>query len=76
VTPDIRAAFTWQVMIVLIMAYVPVPGGSGVAEFGLATLFAPFVPSHILGVFIVAWRFFTYYIPLTLGGLLTLVKKK
>jgi glycosyltransferase 2 family protein len=75
VVPDIRAAITWQVMIMLIIPYIPVPGGSGVAEFGLATLFAPFVPSHILGVFIVAWRFFTYYLTLIFGGLSTFVLK-
>ncbi|MBS4022276.1 MAG: flippase-like domain-containing protein [Dethiobacter sp.] len=76
VMPDIRAVVTWQIMILLIIPYVPVPGGSGVAEFGLATLFAPFVPSHILGVFIVAWRFFTYYLTLLIGGIVTFGVKR
>ncbi len=76
IVPDVRAALTWQIMIMLIIPYVPVPGGSGVAEFGLATLFAAFVPSHILGVFIVAWRFFTYYMTLLFGGLSFAIKPK
>lgn len=70
ITADIRTAVAWQVMIMLVIPYIPVPGGSGVAEFGLATLFAPFVPSSVLGVFIVAWRFFTYYLTMILGGAL------
>jgi uncharacterized protein (TIRG00374 family) len=70
IVADIRTAVAWQVMIMLVIPYVPVPGGSGVAELGLATLFAPFVPTSVLGVFIVAWRFFTYYLTMILGGAL------
>lgn len=66
---DVRLAITRQVMIMLVLPYVPVPGGSGVAEFGLVTLFAAFVPSHMLGVFIIVWRFFTYYFTLIFGGI-------
>jgi uncharacterized protein (TIRG00374 family) len=68
VTADPRTVMVWQIMIMLVIPYIPIPGGSGVAEFGLATLFAPFVPSSLLGVFIVAWRFFTYYLTMILGG--------
>jgi glycosyltransferase 2 family protein len=70
VSADISTVIAWQIMIMLVIPYIPVPGGSGVAEFGLATLFAPFVPSSLLGVFIVAWRFFTYYLTMILGGAL------
>ena len=76
VAVDIRTSMAWQVMIMLVIPYVPIPGGSGVAEFGLATLFAPFVPSSVLGVFIVAWRFFTYYLTLIFGGMLALSVRK
>ena len=56
----------------MIIIYVPVPGGSGVAEFGLASLFMLFVPSSVLGIFVMSWRFFTYYVLLFLGGLVSL----
>jgi hypothetical protein len=73
---DVRSAITWQVMIMLMLPYIPVPGGSGAAEFGLATLFAAFVPSHILGVFIIAWRFFTYYLTMIFGGMIAFGVRK
>ena len=69
VVVDIRTTIAWQVMIMLVIPYVPIPGGSGVAEFGLATLFAAFVPSSVLGVFILSWRFFTYYLTLIFGAI-------
>lgn len=64
----IKTAIMWQVMIMLVLPYVPVPGGSGAVEFGLATLFASFVPASVLGVFIVVWRLFTYYLTLIFGA--------
>jgi glycosyltransferase 2 family protein len=68
-TPPFMTSVSWQVMIFLILFYVPLPGGSGAAEFSAATLFVGFVPSPIIGVFIAAWRFFTYYLTLFCGGL-------
>ncbi|MCW3488870.1 lysylphosphatidylglycerol synthase transmembrane domain-containing protein [Dethiobacter alkaliphilus] len=69
VAVDFHTTIAWQVMIMLVIPYVPIPGGSGVAEFGLATLFAAFVPASVLGVFILAWRFFTYYLTLIFGAI-------
>ncbi|PKM83790.1 MAG: hypothetical protein CVU88_01150 [Firmicutes bacterium HGW-Firmicutes-13] len=60
----------WQFLIVLIIVYTPVPGGSGFVEISLAAFFAAYVPAHIIGIFVVAWRFFTYYINLIFGGIL------
>ncbi len=60
----------WHVLVVLIIAYNPVPGGSGFVELSLATFFAAYVPAHTIGIFVIAWRFFTYYLYLFFGGLL------
>lgn len=59
-------------VIQMIIAYVPVPGGSGVAELSLAGISVFFVPSSVLGIFVVAWRFFTHYLMLFFGGLFAL----
>lgn len=67
--PPYLIAISWQVMIFLILSYVPLPGGSGAAEFSAATLFVSFVPAPFIGIFIAAWRFFTYYLTLFFGGL-------
>lgn len=66
--PPFFVAFSWQVIIFLMLSYVPLPGGSGAAEFGAASLFVAFVPSPLIGIFIAAWRFFTYYMSLLAGG--------
>ncbi|NLN06745.1 MAG: flippase-like domain-containing protein [Firmicutes bacterium] len=72
VRTDYAAAILRQVLIMLVQPFIPVPGGSGAVELGLATLFAAFVPAAVLGVFIVAWRFFTYYLPLLCGAFFAL----
>lgn len=65
-------SFTWQFVVQIVLPYIPIPGGSGVVELGLAGLFKYFVPSSVLGLFIITWRFFTYYILLFFGGLAAL----
>ncbi len=62
----------WQVVMQLILAYIPLPGGSGAAELGLAALFRVMVPSAALGIFVIVWRFFTYYMLLFFGSLAAL----
>jgi len=71
-SPHYVNAIIWQAMVQFVIAYVPLPGGSGVAELGVASLFAAFVPAHILGMFILSWRFFTFYLTLLSGGLVVL----
>ncbi len=69
-------ALLWQLVIQMLTAYVPLPGGSGVVELGLARLYSLFVPGSVLGLFILSWRFFSYYLLLFFGGLVTLNKLK
>jgi len=69
-------ALIWQFVMQMIIVYLPLPGGSGAAELGLASLFVFFVPSSVLGIFILAWRLLTYYILLFFGGLIALGELK
>lgn len=48
------------------------PGATGFYEGGFAFLFSPFVPKHLLGVFTILFRVFTYYLAVILGGFITL----
>ncbi|APC08683.1 lysylphosphatidylglycerol synthase transmembrane domain-containing protein [Neomoorella thermoacetica] len=57
-----------QIVIYFIISTVPLPGGSGLAELGAATVFRPLLPGSLLPGFIAAWRFFTYYLQLLVGG--------
>lgn len=65
---DFWRILVWQVFIILIIAYTPLPGGSGLVELTLATFFSRYVPSSMIGIFVVSWRFFTYYLYLMIGG--------
>lgn len=72
VKPALLSVLVRQVIFYFGIAYVPLPGGSGVAELGLAGLFGPLVPSYLLAGFVGGWRFLTYHINIIFGGLLAL----
>ncbi|OHB43138.1 MAG: hypothetical protein A2069_07715 [Planctomycetes bacterium GWB2_41_19] len=69
---DVGMLSTFMVQGVLnfMLYYVPTPGGSGISEGVGYALFAPLVPSHILGVFLVIWKFLTNYVWTIVGGLI------
>lgn len=57
-----------NIMIIMFMAIIPIPGASGGAEYSFQTLFSTFVSSHgalILAMFV--WRFATYFFGMILG---------
>lgn len=59
--------------IVMFSSFVPIPGGVGVAEGSFFLLFQLFFPSSILPTAVLCWRIITFYIPLCLGGVMTLL---
>ena len=69
-------ALIWQFVIQMVIVYLPLPGGSGVAELGLAGLFVLFVHPSVIGIFVVVWRLLTYYLLLLCGGVIALGKFK
>ncbi|MBN2110813.1 MAG: flippase-like domain-containing protein [Methanosarcinaceae archaeon] len=69
--PFFLYAFATQVLLFILLIVPATPGSSGIAEFGATTLFSAFVPAYMLGVLIIIWRAFTFYINLLLGGLLS-----
>lgn len=57
-----------NIMIIMFMAIIPIPGASGGAEYSFQTLFSTFISSHgalILAMFV--WRFVTYFFGMILG---------
>lgn len=65
-----------QVVFYFILPFMPTPGGSGTAEVGFASLFSFFVPLHLLGLFVGAWRFIVFYFNLCIGVIILLVEIK
>ncbi len=58
-----------QMVLHFLLAYVPLPGASGIAEVGYAAFFAALVPDSALPTLVAGWRFFTYYLNIFMGGL-------
>ncbi len=61
-----------QVLITVIIMVPTTPGSSGVAEVSITSLFAVGVQKSVLGVFVLTFRFLTYYVNLIVGGLYNL----
>jgi len=58
-----------QLVVQLLMPFVPVPGGSGVGELGFFWLYQRFLPEPgIASVLTLAWRFIDFYLGLLVGG--------
>ncbi len=71
--PYFIESFVVQLVIAIIMMVPLTPGGSGVAELGATSLYSLFVPSSIVGVFVLLWRLILYYLNILLGLLSSLV---
>lgn len=59
-----------QFVLYFLLYFTPTPGGTGVAEGGFYAMFVASVPRHLLGIFVILWRFFTVYLWVAIGGLL------
>jgi uncharacterized protein (TIRG00374 family) len=66
--PIIKAAIL-QLVLTYLLAFIPTPGASGIAELGGFSLFALICPKELLGIYVLLWRFFTFYISVIIGGL-------
>ena len=68
VPADWASVTQMNVMIIMFMAIIPIPGASGGAEYSFQTLFSTFISSNgtlIVGMFL--WRFVTYFFGMILG---------
>jgi len=60
-------SFVINLLLAILMMMPLTPGSSGIAEVGAASMYSLFLPSAILGVFIVIWRTVLYYFNIILG---------
>ena len=68
VSADWTSVTQMNIMIIMFMAIIPIPGASGGAEYSFQTLFSTFISSNgtlIVGMFL--WRFVTYFFGMILG---------
>lgn len=62
-----QAVYLAGVLVVMIASVPLLPGGTGLAEVAALTLLTPLAPG-LTPAFLVVWRGLTYYVDLTLGG--------
>lgn len=59
-----------QLLVQLLMPFLPVPGGSGVGEVGFFWLYQRFLPDPgIASLLTLVWRFIDFYLGLLIGGI-------
>jgi uncharacterized protein (TIRG00374 family) len=61
----------FQFILVFIIAYVPIPSGSGVMELGFYSVFW-FIPPQLRALFIFSWRLLSYHMATLVGGIIIL----
>ena len=62
--------------VMLIGAFVPIPGGTGGLEYGFMTFYGSFIKGSKLNAIMLLWRFITYYFAMILGAILPGIRKK
>lgn len=60
-----------QFILIFVMSYLPVPGGSGLMELGFFSMFV-FIPTQIRAVLILIWRLLSYHLATFVGGVILL----
>lgn len=61
-----------QWVVFTLSAFIPTPGAVGGAEAAFLVIYAPFLPSEVIGLATAGWRFFTFYLLLLLAAVLYL----
>lgn len=67
--PHLIESTASQVLLIIIVMMPTTPGSAGVTEGGAAALYSLFVSSSLLGVFVLLFRFVTYYLGLIVGAI-------
>jgi glycosyltransferase 2 family protein len=70
--PSIVESMLAQIIIALVSMIPLTPGASGVAELSAASLYALFVPTAVLGIFILLWRLIMFYLNIVFGFIATM----
>ena len=66
---NVGITITSSAYVLLIGAFVPIPGGSGGIEYGFLAFFGNFLSKSRLSAVLLIWRFITYYMPMIIGAI-------
>ncbi|MBN2028678.1 flippase-like domain-containing protein [bacterium] len=68
--PDFLEVVSIQILLIFLIYFCPTPGAGFLAETSTAALMSLIIPSHLLPVFSILWRFFTTYFGVIVGGVI------
>lgn len=57
-----------QFVIQFFLSFIPIPGGSGLAEISFFSIFARYLPKHLQALSVALWRLLSYYLNILVGG--------
>lgn len=66
---NLMECFTASAYVMLIGAFVPIPGASGGIEYGFLSFFGNFLTSSMNSSVLLIWRFITYYFGMLIGAI-------
>lgn len=74
--PDLPVldGYVLSALLLFLLSFMPTPGASGLGELLFVVLFGKTVPTHILGIAVVMWRFFFNYLGALFGAVISLDK--
>lgn len=62
--------------VMIIGAFVPIPGGSGGLEFAFVKFFGNYIVGPTLSTMLLIWRFITYYLGIIVGAIALSINKR
>lgn len=66
--PAVIESFFFQILIAIINMVPLTPGSSGITEISTTSLYALIIPTSVIGIFVLLWRFVTFYLNIILGA--------
>lgn len=67
-SPAVIESFFFQILIAIVNMIPLTPGSSGVVELSTSSLYALLIPTGTIGIFVLLWRFVTFYLNIALGA--------
>lgn len=65
-----------QAFLMMIMAFIPLPGAGIAAEGGFFVIFSTFFKSETINMAVLIWRIYTFYLPIVVGALFMVINNK
>jgi len=73
---DTLTLLACQAFVAMISSFAPTPGAIGAAEGSFALFFSLFFPNKLVSLAVVLWRLITFYLPIIIGLLFTILEKR